>query len=121
MTTLVWKSNVPKGYEAHWAEINYQSYKTEINLVRGKRGVTYHADNLTSYGAGDRNRCWLIVIGPKGGKRSLSLGYYKTMEEAKRVCEQHWADGCDLTRTCPELTMACERAEARAAMAALSA
>jgi hypothetical protein len=128
MSALLWKSDIPKGCEAHWAAINYQRYKTEINLVwlskadfSGKRGVTYHADNLISYGAGDRNRCWLIVIGPKGGKRSLSLGCYKTMDEAKRACEQHWADGCDLTGTQPELTWACDRAAARAMLAAASA
>jgi len=120
--SLVWKSKVPKRWEAHWAEMNYQAYCTEMIRVRsrrGLRGVTYHADNLTSYGAGDRNRCWLIVIGPRGGKRSHGLGCYKTMEEAKAACEQHWADGCDLTSTVPEITWACQRAEARAALAAV--
>ena len=126
MTDLIWKSNVPKGSEAKWAEINYQAYCTEMIRVRGPRGfrgVIYHADNLVSYygygdGAGERNRCWLIVVGPKGGKRSLGIGCYKTMEEAKHACEQHWAAGCDLTGTVPELTWACQRAEARAALMA---
>jgi hypothetical protein len=124
MSALVWKSNVPKRLEAHWAEKNYVRLSTEmkrVRLTRGVRGVTYHADNLTSYGDGDRNRSWLIVIGPKGGKRSLVLGCYNTMDEAKRACEQHWADGCDLTGTQPELTRACDRAEARAALAAIAA
>ena len=120
MTTLVWKSHVPKGREAHWAENKLRKLQTElkhVRLERGVRGIVYHADNLIS-GDRDWNRCWLIVIGPKGGKRSLGLGVYKTMEEAKQTCEQHWADGCDLTGTIPELTMACERAAARTAMAA---
>ena len=127
--SLMWKSNVPKGSDAHWASINYQRYCTEMIRVRGARGlrgIIYHADNLISYygygdGTGDRNRCWLIVIGPKGGKRSLCLGEYKTMDEAKLACEQHWANGCDLSGTVPELTRACERAAARAAMAAAAA
>jgi hypothetical protein len=109
MSALKWNSN-PRYFTAN-------GYSTEMELLklsRGVRGVVYHACNYYGYG----NRSWLIVTGPKGGKRSLRLGYYKTMDEAKRACEQHWADGCDLTGTEPELTMACERAEARAAMAA---
>src|SRR5262249_855630 len=120
MTALVWKSNTPS-YYALCKDMNYVRLSTEmkrVRVARGVRGVTYHADNLTSYGDGDWNRCWLIVIGPRGGKRSLGLGCYKTMDEAKRACEQHWANGCDLTGTIPELTMTCERAAARAAMTA---
>jgi len=95
MNTLVWKSGVPKGCDALWASMNYAS----LNAKAGN--VTYHADNLTSYGAGDRNRCWAIVTGPRGGKRQVGIGCYLTMEEAKLACEQHYGNGCDVSKAVP--------------------
>lgn len=88
MTTLEWKLNAPsKECEEHWKTMNYAAFKAEVCT-----GVTYHVDNLTSYGAGDINRCWLVVIGPRGRKQKFPLGSYRTMEEAKLACEQRYAD-----------------------------
>ena len=39
---------------------------------------------------------YLIVV-ERGGKRRLSLGHHPTIEEAKACCEQHFADGCDVS------------------------
>jgi hypothetical protein len=56
--------------------------------------VTYRVD-IGDHGYGG-NAAWLMVRDPRGGKRRLDLGNYRTVERAKQVCEQHYANGCDV-------------------------
>jgi len=61
-------------------------------IVSGHRyAVTYHASTL--YGVFS---AWLIAVGPRGGRRRLDLGHFRSHEQAKQACEQHYAKGCDL-------------------------
>ena len=95
MSTLEWKSGADQWSEAYWKlkGFNYVMLKAEIG------NATYRADNLIGYGeVSDRNRCRVEVVGSRGGKRELNLGCYKTMQEAKNACEDHWYSGCDMTR-----------------------
>jgi hypothetical protein len=62
--------------------------------------VTYRVDPTPRYSK-DELQCYaarLTVIGSRGGKRQLNLGgFFKTIEEAQRKCEQHYAAGCDVS------------------------
>jgi hypothetical protein len=59
-------------------------------LVTAESGnATYYIDS--GYGLGAA--AYVGVRGPHGDKRGVSLGNFRTIEEAKRKCEQHHA-GC---------------------------
>jgi hypothetical protein len=93
MTALAWKSNTSKGRETLATEMIH------VCFPRGVGNVTYHAYSVKSpWPYDDVNRCCAILTGPGGGKQKVSLGDYRTMDEAKRACEQHYANGCDLSK-----------------------
>ena len=80
MTTLNWKR--PEfGYE--------EDREAQIG------SVTYFAQSIPGYGGG--YGAHVTVRGPRGGKRRLNLGNFKTIADAKRRCEQHYAAGCDVS------------------------
>ena len=54
--------------------------------------VTYHI--RSAYGG---FKTYLMVRGLRGGTRRLDLGNFKTLDDAKRECEQHYANGCDVS------------------------
>ena len=55
--------------------------------------ITYHVvSEVNGYPA------YVEVRGPRGGLKRLDLGFYVTMDQAKRACEQHCAAGCDLSK-----------------------
>ena len=54
--------------------------------------VTYHI--RSAYGGFET---YLMVRGLRGGTRRLDLGNFKTFDDAKRECEQHYANGCDVS------------------------
>ena len=61
-------------------------------LVTAKSGnVTYYID-----GHGLGVTAYVGVRFPPRGSRGFSLGSFHTIEEAKRKCEQHYADGNDV-------------------------
>jgi hypothetical protein len=108
MSTLAWKSDTVNGRE---------HYSSEMLLVCFPAGV----GNVTYYASWSWRRptikpeAKLQVVGPRGGLRFLSLGKCASIAEAKSICEQHWADGCDFSGSRHELASSGERAEALAA------
>ena len=56
--------------------------------------VTAEAGNATYYIDGGHSLGVVAYVGmrdPRGGKRGISLGNFRTIEEAKRKCERHHA------------------------------
>jgi hypothetical protein len=82
MSTLQWKPNVPDEYCDCDCETSghncYQGHTAEI-----ADNATYVVDI----------RATLLVRGPRGGEHRFSVGYYKTIEEAKLGCERDYLDG----------------------------
>jgi hypothetical protein len=56
------------------------------------RNATYYIDSTHGLGVA----AYVGVRGPRGDRRGFSLGNFRTIEEAKRKCEQHYADGSDV-------------------------
>src|SRR5262249_16540144 len=99
MTTLAWEDTVPTNertlLNAHGGT-EYEHRRAEVD------NVTYFA-HWTNGGRRLRNRrtgyeATLFAVGRRGGLKMLELGVYGTIAQAKRICEQHYADGCDLSR-----------------------
>jgi hypothetical protein len=44
-----------------------------------------------------RQRSLSDCAGAAWGKRRLNLGNFKTVDAAKQKCQQHYADGCDVS------------------------
>ena len=66
--------------------------------------VTAESGNATYYidsGHGLGVAAYVGVHGLRDGKRGFSLGSFRTIEEAKRKCEQHYADGSDVSAAKP--------------------
>ena len=57
-------------------------------------GVKAQVGNVTYYigSAYGGFETYLMMRGLRGGTRRLNLGNFKTLDEAKRKCEQHYAD-----------------------------
>jgi hypothetical protein len=73
-------------------------------FLKGQRAEV--ADNVLYYAVwwryarlGEGYDALVIAHGPKGGMKYVSLGLCPTIAEAKRNCEQHYANGCDLSRS----------------------
>ena len=63
-------------------------------LVTAKSGkATYYIDSGHGLGV----TAYVGVPDPRRGKRGFSLGSFRTIEEAKQKCEQHYADRCDVS------------------------
>jgi hypothetical protein len=63
-------------------------------LVTAKSGnATYYIDSDHGLGVA----AYVGVRDPRGS-RGFSLGNFRTIEEAKRACEQHYDDGSDRER-----------------------
>jgi hypothetical protein len=63
------------------------------------RLVTAESGNTAYYidiGQGLGVTAYVGVRGPRGHRRGVSLGSFRTIEEAKRECERHYADGSDV-------------------------
>jgi hypothetical protein len=90
MSTLVWKSDTLNGREVHRSEMMH------VCFPAGVGNVTYHA-SWTWRSRTIKPEAVLQVVGPRGGFRFLNLGKCATIAEAKRICEQHYADGCNLS------------------------
>ena len=88
MSTLVWKSYTLDGREVHRSEMRC--------FPAGVGNVIYHA-SWSWRRRTIKPEALLQVVGPRGGFRFLNLGRCTTIAEAKRVCEQHYADGCNLS------------------------
>jgi hypothetical protein len=87
MTALVWKSDTLNGREVHHSEM----------IPAGVGNATYHA-SWTWRERTIKPEALVQVEGPRGGLRFINLRKCGTIAEAKRICEQHYADGCDLSR-----------------------
>ena len=76
---------------------------TELRWNDQGRVVTAQIANVSYYvDTGDGSNVALLVVrGWRGGKRRLILGNFNTLEDAKRKCEQHYADGCDVSAAKP--------------------
>jgi hypothetical protein len=48
---------------------------------------------------GESYKAIVVADGPRGRPKYVSLGLCPTIAEARRNCEQHYANGCDLSRT----------------------
>jgi hypothetical protein len=57
------------------------------------KAITYYAVTR-AYGY----LAYVELRGSRGGLKRLDLGYYVKIEQAKKACEQHCADGCDLSK-----------------------
>jgi hypothetical protein len=63
-------------------------------LVTAKSGnVTYYIDSGHGLGVA----AYVGVRLPPRGSRGFSLGSFHTIDDAKRKCEQHYADGSDVS------------------------
>jgi hypothetical protein len=91
MRTLVWKSDTLNGREVHRSEMLH------VCFPAGVGNATYHA-SWTWRERTIRPEALLQVVGPRGGIKFLNLGKCATIAEAKHICEQHYANGCDLSR-----------------------
>ena len=61
----------------------------DLGGVKAQVGnVTYHIGG--AYGGFET---YVMVRGLGGGTRRLNLGNFKTLDDAKRKCEQHYAHG----------------------------
>ncbi len=67
-------------------------------LVTAESGdATYYIDNGHGLGV----TAYVGVRGPHGGRRGARLGNLRTIEEARQKCEQHYADGSDVSAAKP--------------------
>jgi hypothetical protein len=64
-----------------------------------ERKATAQLTNLAYYIEG--HTAFLVVRGWGGQTRRLHLGHFNTVGDAKRKCEQHFADGCDVSAAKP--------------------
>ena len=110
MTTLVWKSDTLNGREVHHSEM------IRVCFPAGVGNITYHA-SWSWRRRTIKPEALLQVVGPRGGVRFLNLGKCVTITEAKRICEQHYADGCDLSRVRSKRTEPVAAAESATATA----
>jgi hypothetical protein len=62
-------------------------------------GVEAQVGNVTYYigSAYGGFETYLMMRGLRDGTRRLNLGNFKTLDDAKRKCEQHYADGCNMS------------------------
>jgi hypothetical protein len=72
---------------------------TELTWNDEGRTRIAQVGNVTYFiiSAGDGNATFLNVRDPRSFTRHLNLGNFNTVEEAKRKCERHYADGCDVS------------------------
>jgi hypothetical protein len=61
-------------------------------LTAESGNATYYIDSGHGLGVA----AYAGVRDPRGRKRGFSLGNFRTIEEAKGKCEQHYADGSDV-------------------------
>jgi hypothetical protein len=65
----------------------------DLGGVKAQVGnVTYYIGN--AYGGFET---YLMMRGLRGGTRRLNLGNFKTLDDAKQKCEQHYGDGCNVS------------------------
>ena len=82
----MWKTPLP--WKAELCIARNSAFRAQLGNL-----ITYHVvSEVNGYPA------YVEVRGPRGGLKRLDLGFYVTMDQAKRACEQHCAAGCDLTR-----------------------
>jgi hypothetical protein len=109
MSKLAWKPKTLNGREC------YSSETMLVCFPAGVGDVKYHASwDWRSRGT-PKPEATLQVIGPRGGIRFLNLGKCASIAEARSICEQHWADGCNFSRARHELASSPEALAASAA------
>ena len=86
---VVWKSDTLNGRE---------HYSSERIHVAGVGNVTYYASWSWRSVRGIKPEALLQVVGLRGGFKFINLGNCATIAEAKSICEQHYVNGCDLSR-----------------------
>ena len=82
----MWKTPLP--WKAELCVARNSAFRAQLGNL-----ITYHVvSEVNGYPA------YVEVRGPRGGLKRLDLGFYVTMDQAKRACEQHCAAGCDLSK-----------------------
>ena len=82
----MWKTPLP--WKAELCVARNSAFRAQLGNL-----ITYHVvSEVNGYPA------YVEVRGPRGGLKRLDLGFYITMDQAKRACEQHCAAGCDLSK-----------------------
>ena len=71
--------------------------RVDVTFRRSQYAVTYHTDTSVGHvGRGGRAGAYLIAFDRQGQRRRLDFGHFRSHEQAKQACEQHYAKGCDL-------------------------
>jgi hypothetical protein len=76
-------------------------WKAELGSGTPDSAFSAQLGNLITYFVVTRtygHPAYVELCGPRGGLKRLDLGYYVKIEQAKKACEQHYADGCDLSK-----------------------
>jgi len=87
MNTLIWKSDTRDGRECYSSETVGVCFPGGVSKAKYLASWTWRRPTI-------KPEAVLWVVGPRGGIKFLSLGKCTSIEEAKSICEQHWADGC---------------------------
>jgi len=72
--------------------------RVDVTFRRSQYAVTYHTDTSVGHvGRGGRAGAYLIAFDRQGQRWRLDFGHFRSHEQAKQACEQHYAKGCDLS------------------------
>ena len=71
--------------------------RVDVTFRRSQYAVTYHTDTSVGHvGRRGRAGAYLIAFDRQGQRWRLDFGHFRSHEQAKQACEQHYAKGCDL-------------------------